>query len=466
MSYASIRRTSLLLLGLAWAAVWPSHALPADQPLKNILIGESALAFSAGYIRQAMPLDGVVSQITGDNQTTGNRRLLGTTDIVYLHLTKPEEVAPGDLFTLYRRTNKVFHPLNTRYLGDLILVLGIGRIVKVTDGLATVRIVRSFGAINPADSAMRFALPPEKEPAPSVRRLPETPGAVVAFQGYQTLIAQRNVVYVDWGREDGLRLGDRLEVYRIGSGLPQRVIAELKILALEDFTATALVVRSTAHVLRGDRFTFKEGAEDGAVAGEQPETAMQELERLAKATPATATPAPAPAPTEVVRASRPAGDPQELINSLVDQLEYEPGQVVLAPAGLEILKQVADILKDLPDTKFSVEGHTDNQEIGPTLKLQYPTNDELSQARAGYTVRYFVEEAGLDPATISQVGYAYRQAVASNATMEGRKKNRRIEIVLAPKTPATPPENTLAPLPANGLSPEPAPPSERPAIRP
>jgi chemotaxis protein MotB len=84
-------------------------------------------------------------------------------------------------------------------------------------------------------------------------------------------------------------------------------------------------------------------------------------------------------------------------------------------------------------------------EIGPSLKGVFPTNWELSKARAAEIVRYLIEKGGMDSAKLSAVGYGASRPVASNGTEEGRKKNRRIEVVLESSEEATPAQPAKAP---------------------
>jgi len=93
---------------------------------------------------------------------------------------------------------------------------------------------------------------------------------------------------------------------------------------------------------------------------------------------------------------------------------------------------VVSILKDVKDKRIQIEGHTDNVPIVSALKKRFPTNWELSTARATEVVRYLQEQGGLDPKLLSATGYAEYQPVAANDTDEGKRKNRRIEIVLLP----------------------------------
>jgi len=412
-------------------------ASPAD--LRKVSMGEFALAYSSGFIARDMPQEGEVSQITGDNQTTGNRRALGAGDVIYVNLLKGAEAAPGDVFSLYRRVHKVFHPRTGQFLGDLINVTGLVEVIKVTDSLATVRVIRSYNAIYPGDKAIPFAVPPREAPAPERRAMPETPGTIVDIPDRYTLIAQFHVVYLDWGREDGLRPGDRLEVFRISSGLPKRVLAELKVLAVQDTTATAVVDRSVAPVLRGDRFILQEGpsvlaARQKAVelASEPPQAEQETSKSEVEATPAEPARAPVLAAKPELGLAPAPQDPQEAINELLARLQYEPGEATPTTDGEDILRQVSEILQSVPDRQARVEGHTDSQPIGPNLKKRYPTNKELSDARANQAVHIMVEKSGLDAKNLSTFGYADRQPVASNASDEGRRKNRRVTIVLTP----------------------------------
>jgi chemotaxis protein MotB len=119
------------------------------------------------------------------------------------------------------------------------------------------------------------------------------------------------------------------------------------------------------------------------------------------------------------------------LDDLAEQLEYDSGEVKVKAPGLVVLEKIADFLRTAAAEKaIRVEGHADNMEIGPSLKSAFPSNWELSRARAAGIVRYLVEKGGLDSAKLSAVGYGASRPVASNATEEGRKRNRRIEIVL------------------------------------
>lgn len=430
----------LSVMSLAPVVVW------ADD-LDVIRFGEAALGFAAGSIQQASPQDGVVNVTTGDNQTTGDRMQLGLRDTLYLRLKNPGDATVGDLYTVFKRARKVFHPVTREYLGYLVIRLAIVEVIQVDKTLTTVRAIRAYGAVSPGDPVARFTLPTEPEPA-SLPSSGDVSGMVVELQADKgmTLVAQRNIVYVDRGSNDGLRPGDSMEVIRSGGNLPPRKVGEIKILSTEARTSAALVTRSTSRILPGDQFRTKP-PEREALPVSMP--APQELQPLS----ATRHETNGPQTTEAVRkeirnvqsASR---ETRITLSDLMRQLRYESGEATIRPEGYKVLDALTEHLKTAPaDQLIRVEGHADNMEIGPTLKSRYPTNWDLSKARATGVLRYLVEKGGIDSARISSVGYGDTKPLVSNATEVGRQKNRRVDIVLyLPESDAALPEQARAPV--------------------
>jgi chemotaxis protein MotB len=122
----------------------------------------------------------------------------------------------------------------------------------------------------------------------------------------------------------------------------------------------------------------------------------------------------------------------KLTVNMVDSILFDSGKAEVKKGGLEILRKVISILKDVNDKSIRIEGHTDNVQISRALAQRYPTNWELSAARAINVARY-LQDQGIDPANLSAGAYGEWEPVATNDTPEGRAKNRRIEIVLVPK---------------------------------
>lgn len=122
----------------------------------------------------------------------------------------------------------------------------------------------------------------------------------------------------------------------------------------------------------------------------------------------------------------------KLTVNMVDAILFDSGKAEVKPEGQAVLQKVISILKDVKDKAIRTEGHTDNVPIVGMLAKKYPTNWELSAARAINVTRY-LQEQGIDPAHLSAVAYGEYKPVAANDAPEGKAKNRRIEIILVPK---------------------------------
>ncbi len=122
----------------------------------------------------------------------------------------------------------------------------------------------------------------------------------------------------------------------------------------------------------------------------------------------------------------------KLTLDVVDKILFASGEAAVKKEGLEVLKRVVEILKNLKDKSIVVEGHTDNVKIRGQLAKVYPTNWELSAARAINVARY-LQEQGINPELLKAVACGEYKPVADNSTTEGRQKNRRIAIVLTAK---------------------------------
>jgi chemotaxis protein MotB len=111
---------------------------------------------------------------------------------------------------------------------------------------------------------------------------------------------------------------------------------------------------------------------------------------------------------------------------------FDSGKADIKNVGLGILQKMVDTLKGVKDKAIRIEGHTDNVQIIGALTRIFPTNWELSAARAINVAKY-LQQQGLDPAILSAAAFAEYKPVADNGTKEGRAKNRRIEITLVAK---------------------------------
>jgi chemotaxis protein MotB len=119
--------------------------------------------------------------------------------------------------------------------------------------------------------------------------------------------------------------------------------------------------------------------------------------------------------------------------TFVDCILFEFSKASITPEGRKILKKVGEILKDVQGRQIRVVGHTDNIPIMPEYQYKFPSNWELSAARAAAVIRHFQKKMGLDPKNLEAVGRSFYEPIASNETREGRAQNRRVEIIISPK---------------------------------
>lgn len=110
---------------------------------------------------------------------------------------------------------------------------------------------------------------------------------------------------------------------------------------------------------------------------------------------------------------------------LNESILFDSGSAVLKDRAKELLSQIVPVIKRVKN-RISIEGHADNV---PIKNVRYPSNWELSVARAMSVLMYFVKENKIDPSRLSASGYGEWRPIASNVTPEGRTKNRRVEII-------------------------------------
>jgi hypothetical protein len=244
---ARIRAVIICACLLASSVTWAADT-------RRFPIGDQALALEGGYI---VPQEKSIGTVIGARE---NRIYFGPGEVLYVRFARNLEVHPGDWLTVYRVTNPVFHPLTTAYMGRIVQVLGLLEIMsEPKNRVAEVRVVKPFDSMANGDPVMLYTLPAEI-PDQAKSNEPVT-GMIVEFKVPRTVTAQGEIVYIDLGTEDGIELGDRLKVMRSGAReslktyLPDFPVAELKVITVQQRTATSKVVRSLTGVRRGDFVT-------------------------------------------------------------------------------------------------------------------------------------------------------------------------------------------------------------------
>lgn len=119
------------------------------------------------------------------------------------------------------------------------------------------------------------------------------------------------------------------------------------------------------------------------------------------------------------------GDKGAIIR-LNDKMLFSAGSAIIKPDVLSTLDDIAAELKTL-NNHIIIEGHTDSTPINTT---QFPSNWELSTARATNIINYLVSKQGLSPQKLSAVGYGEYMPIAPNTSYEGKSQNRRVDIII------------------------------------
>jgi chemotaxis protein MotB len=117
---------------------------------------------------------------------------------------------------------------------------------------------------------------------------------------------------------------------------------------------------------------------------------------------------------------------QRVVIELKEAILFESGNAEVSVAAFPVLDKVAEVIRQFPDPVL-VEGHTDNV---PISTGRYPSNWELSTARAVGVVKYFVERTAISPQRFGAAGYGASRPLVGNDTPDDRAQNRRVEIVL------------------------------------
>jgi chemotaxis protein MotB len=105
---------------------------------------------------------------------------------------------------------------------------------------------------------------------------------------------------------------------------------------------------------------------------------------------------------------------------------FDPGSAVMKVKAEEVLDRIGEKMRILP-ASIRVEGHTDNTPIHTAL---FPSNWELSTARANHVLQYLLADAQIQPMRLSAAGYGEYRPIGDNSTLEGRAANRRVDLVI------------------------------------
>lgn len=125
-------------------------------------------------------------------------------------------------------------------------------------------------------------------------------------------------------------------------------------------------------------------------------------------------------------------DERGLVVRVLDRVLFDSGKAKVRKEAYPVLNEVARVLNNQAvGQPVAVEGHTDNE---PIKRSGWKDNWELSLARARAVLTYLVQEQGVEPSRVAATGYGEHRPIASNETPDGRRMNRRVEIVVLPQS--------------------------------
>jgi hypothetical protein len=214
-----------------------------------------------GFITPFKP-EGAGAIVGGKSQ----RRLIGKADTIYVQFRKSSQPEVGERFFVFKTSSLIEHPVTKGDVGYLNTILGVLEVVQVAPDHAKAVVSDSFQEMSPGDKLM-----PYKKRSEEITLRPGTKpieGNIILSRGQNFLMAQRQIVFIDLGEEDGIKAGHRFEVIRQPTALTSRneeivlsiePVGELLVLAVEPETAAALVTESISEFLPGERVRMKTG---------------------------------------------------------------------------------------------------------------------------------------------------------------------------------------------------------------
>ena len=118
--------------------------------------------------------------------------------------------------------------------------------------------------------------------------------------------------------------------------------------------------------------------------------------------------------------------------TFVDRILFGFSRVRISDEGKAVLDNLAGALSEMPEGRIRIAGHADSIPVAEKHRYRFPSNWELSSARAAAVARYLQENGGINPKAMEIVGFSNYHPVADNSAEEGRAQNRRVEITITP----------------------------------
>lgn len=182
-------------------------------------------------------------------------------EIVFIKIDSGKTVKPGDRFAIGHVEKEVFFPGVKKKMGDLVVVPGEIMIVSAKEDLVTAKIEKSYRVFFVGDVILSpLPAPPAAMP---IRSLKSIEGSILLSAEDIRNITEKEIVFIDRGRKDGLIPGDLFSIYQTGfftqetlktkEQLPKFKVGELVVVSVQEETSTALVTQSSQEIHVGDK---------------------------------------------------------------------------------------------------------------------------------------------------------------------------------------------------------------------
>jgi hypothetical protein len=193
-------------------------------------------------------------------------------DEIYIAYRKDVKVRRGERFTIYRNEGKVKHPITKKIVGHKVRHLGVAKVLDASHGYVKAIILKSFEEIYRGD-LITSIFPMVYDVGPRINEV-EVLGTLVDFDRPTRLAGQFQYVYVDRGRVNGIKQGNRFIIQRRGDGLwdgkprvkpklmkkfPWERLGEVMVVAVFEENSLAVVTQTIKELVRGDRLYMKKG---------------------------------------------------------------------------------------------------------------------------------------------------------------------------------------------------------------
>jgi len=248
-----------------------AEEMPAEKPQETAMVppaAEMTEAAEAVTITTEGGAEGFISTDELDSagilvDTVDNRILMAEGDRVFVKMNDLGAASVGDTFALFETGKTITHPRTGETIGYQVISIGTLELAEINEEVATATITDSFREIE-RGARLRRLEPPRRE-IELRRSTRELSGTLVASKGDQITLGQHDIVYIDLGTEDGLEAGNLLYISRPreatklaleeGVKLPDILLGSAIVIQTYPRTATALVLKSSESLFRGDRIS-------------------------------------------------------------------------------------------------------------------------------------------------------------------------------------------------------------------